>query len=71
MDFLVDSNNKKLMKEEEWLAPKEPIWIYKNGIFHKAIVESINSDIIIGLLEDGSISQAKKASVYQRNPAYK
>ena len=59
------------MNEEEWLTAKEPVWLLKNGTFHKAIVESINNDIVICLEEDGNYAQTKKQNIYQRNPAYK
>ena len=59
------------MNSAEWLAPKEPVWILKNGQFLKAIVESINSDVVICMLEDGNYAQAKKNFLFQRNPAYK
>lgn len=42
--------------------------MFKNGIFIKAIVEHINGDIITNSLEDGTMIQAKKKDVFQRNP---
>lgn len=59
------------MDEHNWLAPKEPVWILKNGSFIRAIVESANNEIVICLLEDGSYAQAKKNVLFQRNPIYK
>ena len=57
------------MDEHNWLAPKEPVWILKNGSFIRAIVESANNDIVICLLEDGSyieIPSAKQQDLYIR-----
>ena len=59
------------MNNTHWLAPKEPVWLLKNSIFLKAIIESINNDIVICLLEDGNYAQAKRNNLFQRNPAYK
>jgi hypothetical protein len=59
------------MSSAEWLAPKEPVWLLKNGLFLKAIVESLNNDIAICMLEDGNYAQTKKSLLFQRNPGYK
>lgn len=59
------------MNDEHWLQPKEPVWILRNGTFTKAILESLNNDIVICQLEDGNFAQTKKQLLFQRNPAYK
>lgn len=59
------------MNDNSWLCPKEPVWLLKNGIFIKAIIETLSNDSAICTLEDGSLVQVKKPLLFQRNPAYK
>jgi hypothetical protein len=54
-----------------WLAPKEPVWLLKNAIFTKAIIETLNNDNAICTIEDGSLVQAKKNTLFQRDPSHK
>lgn len=55
---------------EQWIAPKEPVWIIKNNTFTKAVIDSLNTDTVICLLQDGNYAQTKRDKVFQRNPAY-
>jgi hypothetical protein len=59
------------MSDQSWLTPKEPVWILKNSIFIKGIVESVNTDNAICSTEDGALVHAKKHLIFQRNPAYR
>ena len=59
------------MQSHDEIGPKEPVWLLKNGQFLKAIVESVNNDVTICLLEDGNYAQAKRSTLFLRNPAYK
>jgi hypothetical protein len=59
------------MNEQSWLAIKEPVWVLKNSVFIKGIVETVNSDNAICSTEDGGLVHAKKHLIFQRNPAYK
>lgn len=58
------------MDEHTWMAPKEPAWIIKNNTFVKAVIESLQGDVVICMLEDGNYAQTKRDKVFQRNPAY-
>jgi myosin heavy subunit len=58
------------MNEHSWLAPKEPVWILKNAIFIKGVVETVSSDNAICSTEEGALVHAKKNLIFQRNPAY-
>jgi hypothetical protein len=59
------------MTDYSWLTPKEPVWILKNSIFIKAVVETVSADNAICSTEEGALVHAKKHLIFQRNPLYK
>jgi hypothetical protein len=59
------------MNSYSWWAPKEPVWLLRAAVFSKAIIETLTSDGAVCTLQDGSLMQAKKTMLFQRDPAHR